>query len=181
MTFTTVTTERLILRWWRPEDKADWFRLSGDPRVMATLGPVLDRAQSDAMVDLMVGYRQTHRFIFWAMERRADGRVIGFCGLKPGAEGTPIEGQVEIGWRLDADLWGQGYAREAAEASLDWGWRTLGVDSIWAITARSNSRSWGLMERLGMGRREDHDFDHPAVADGDPLKPHVTYAIGRPA
>ncbi|HEX7821203.1 MAG TPA: GNAT family N-acetyltransferase [Sphingobium sp.] len=172
-----LSTERLHLRWWRAADKDDWFRLCADPRVMAMLGPVMSRPQSDAMVELMVGFRATHKSIFWAMERKEDGRVIGFCGLKPGAAGTPVEGQVEIGWRLASDLWGQGYAREAALASLAWGWATLRCDSIWAITAAGNHRSRGLMERIGMRREPTLDFDHPALDAGDPLRPHISYSI----
>ena len=52
----------------------------------------------------------------WAA--RDDGVLLGFCGLKPGAPGTPIDGEVEIGWRFGHACWGQGYAREAAAASL---------------------------------------------------------------
>src|SRR3546814_17049402 len=70
---------------------------------------------------------------------------------------------VEIGWRVRSDAWGAGYAREAAEASIAWGWANLACDAIHAITTVANVRSRGLMERLGMKRLPDLDFDHPAV------------------
>ncbi len=66
------------------------------------------------------GLQSAHGYCFWIVERREDGAMLGFCGLKPGPADTPIEGRVEIGWRLRADAWGKGYAREAAQASLDW-------------------------------------------------------------
>lgn len=91
-----------------------------------------------------------------------------------------IEGKVEIGWRLSHDAWGQGYAREAAAASLDWGFANLDTDRIWAITTPGNIRSWGLMERLGLKRHPQLDFEHPNVADDSPLKQHITYSIARP-
>ena len=98
--------------------------------------------------------------------------------MKPGAEDTPIEGEIEIGWRLAHEHWGKGYAREAAQASLDWVWDHLDADSLAAITTPGNANSWGLMERLGMTRIHGDDFDHPK-AMGD-LIPHITYRIARP-
>jgi RimJ/RimL family protein N-acetyltransferase len=116
------------------------------------------------------------------MERRADGEFLGFCGLERIAlSGSPIDGEVEIGWRLREDAWGQGFAREVAEASLDWGFDNLDVDRIVAITVPANVRSRGLMLRLGMTHRPALDFGHPAFAGGHPLHAHVTYAIDRPA
>ena len=71
----------------------------------------------------------------------------------------PINGEVEIGWRLREDAWGQGYAHEGAMASLDWGWRNLSCKRIVATAVDRNNRSRGLMERLGMKRALDMDFD----------------------
>jgi RimJ/RimL family protein N-acetyltransferase len=88
---------------------------------------------------------------------------------------------MEIGWRLARPYWGQGYAREAAEASITWGWANTDTPEIAAMTVIANSNSWGLMERLGMVRDFEADFDHPAVAEGDPLRRHILYRIARPA
>jgi RimJ/RimL family protein N-acetyltransferase len=172
-------TERLILRDWEERDQEAFAAMCADPRVMATLGPVMDKDATAALLDRVKAIAETHGHSFWALERRADGAFLGWCGLIRGLDG-PIEGKAEIGWRLAFDGWGQGYAREAAEATLNWGFRHLADDAIWAITAASNHRSWGLMERLGMVRHPDLDFDHPRVAHGSPLKRHVTYSIGRP-
>ena len=117
------------------------------------------------------------------MERREDGghlsgEVLGFCGLKrSNVKGEPIEGMVEIGWRLREDAWGRGYAKEAAIASLELGFDRFGADEIVALTVRQNTPSWGLMERLGMTRRPELDFDDPRV--GPELNPHIVYAITR--
>jgi RimJ/RimL family protein N-acetyltransferase len=78
-------------------------------------------------------------------------------------------------------FWGKGYAREAAEASLAWGWEHLDVPTIAAITTTNNVRSSGLMERLGMVRAAADDFDHPNVPLGSGLRRHITYRIARPA
>ena len=176
-----IETERLILRRWELRDHAPFLAMGNDPEVMRYLGPPLTAADVEAAIARHNGHLDSVGYCFWAMERRADSVFLGFCGIKPGAEGTPIAGRPEIGWRLRRDAWGQGYAREAAEASLDWGWASGGFDHILAITVPANVRSWGLMERLGMQRVADGDFDHPAVPDGSPLKRHITYSIARPA
>lgn len=175
-----IETGRLMLRGWEPRDREPFAALGRDPEVMATLGPLLSREESDAMVERLAGIDAQHGHTFWAAERKADGTLIGFCGLVRGRPGTPIEGEPEIGWRLARAAWGQSYAREAAEACLGWAWATLPDPAVAAITAAVNARSWGLMERLGMVRDPAGDFDHPMVPDGSPLKRHVTYRIARP-
>lgn len=175
-----IETERLTLRSWLEADRAPWAAMCADPRVMATIGPLQTRAQADAGVDRYHGYARDHGFTIWAVKRRADGRFIGLCGLKPGAPATPIEAQVEIGWRLAVDTWGRGYAREGAEASLGWAWAHLGCARVSAITAATNARSRALMARLSMVHDAALDFRHPALAADHPLAPHVTYCLDRP-
>lgn len=175
-----IETERLRLRAWRERDRAPYHAIKSNPRVMATLGPPQTRAESDATLDRWIARAGEWGHSFWAMERRADGVLLGYCGLVYPPAGTPVSGEREIGWGLGAAHWGQSYAREAAAATLAWGWAETDSARIVAITTPGNSRSWGLMERLGMTRLADGDFDHPALAKGNPLRPHLSYAIGRP-
>ncbi|AJP71529.1 GNAT family N-acetyltransferase [Sphingomonas hengshuiensis] len=174
-----IAIDRLLLRRWEDRDRAPFHAMCVDPEVMAHLGPPLSRAESDAAIDRQNGLYDSIGHCFWAVERRDDGAFLGFCGLKPGAEATPIEGEIEIGWRLARAHWGRGYAREAAQASLAWGWANLDVPRIAAITTPGNTRSWGLMERIGMVRAPHDDFDHPAAIAA--LRAHITYRIARPA
>lgn len=171
-------TSRLVLREWRDEDVAPFHALCSDPRVMEFLGPLSTRDEAEAAVARMRALQASVGQCFWAIERLEDSAFIGFCGLKPGPAGTPLEGRTEIGWRLAHHAWGQGYAREAAQACLDWGLERHGDEGIWAITVPGNRRSWGLMERLGMVRRAELDFDHPALSLDDPLRRHITYSTG---
>jgi RimJ/RimL family protein N-acetyltransferase len=174
-------TERLILRGWRESDVEPFHAKCNDARVMEYLGPPLSLEDTKAAMLRQTGFQASHGYCFWIVERRENGAMLGFCGLKPGPAGTPLEGRIEIGWRLRADAWGKGYAREAAQASLDWGFANLpDAARIWAITVPANSRSWGLMERLGMARHADLDFDHPGQSADSPLRRHITYSIGRP-
>ena len=175
-----IETERLILRHWRDEDAEPFHRMGQDPRVMEFLGPLMTLADAEHLVAGQIVNQALFGHCFWPIERRSDRLLLGFCGLQKGPAGTPIEDGLEIGWRLAQHAWGQGYAREAAEASLAWGWANTAAPEILAMTTIGNIKSWGLMERLGMTRDHASDFDHPAVAVDDPLRPHILYRIARP-
>jgi RimJ/RimL family protein N-acetyltransferase len=109
------------------------------------------------------------------VERKEDRALLGFCGLKiADTAGSPIEGVHEVGWRLREDAWGQGYAKEGAIASLDFAFATLGAERVVAITFAGNAPSWGLMERLGMTRRPECDYDDPRFPT---LNPTIVYDI----
>lgn len=176
-----IETDRLILRHWQACDLPDFRAQSFDPEGMRYLLPISDEAAFQELLARLDLWRDTLGHTFWAVTRKLDGAFLGLCGLKRGGPGTPIEEMTEIGWRLGTTYWGQGYAREAAAACLDWAWANLPVDHVVAITVPANTASWGLMERLGMYRLLDQDFDHPMVADGSPLKRHITYRIDRRA
>ncbi len=173
-----IETARLIIRPWVEADRAPFAAMGADPEVMAHFPGLLSRADSDAMVDRIMAMMADQGFGMWAVARRDTGGFIGFCGLNRVNFPCPVENEVEIGWRLARTAWGQGFAREAAQACLDWGF-AHGLTRIVSFTVPGNHRSWGLMQRLGMTRRADLDFDHPRVADDSPLKPHIVYeAVG---
>jgi RimJ/RimL family protein N-acetyltransferase len=174
-------TERLILRDWRDEDWPEFFRLTNTPRVMRWLGDLLDVEQQAEMRGRMTELAARYGHCFWAVERKADGghlagELLGFCGLKRAdASGGTIAGSFEVGWRLREDAWGQGYAKEAAAASLAAGFNRFGAEEIVALTVIQNEASWGLMTRLGMRRREDLDFPDPRYEPE--LRDTIVYSI----
>ena len=110
-----------------------------------------------------------------AVERRDDSAFLGFTGLIRLKDDNPLAPGIETGWRLARQAWGHGYASEAAAASLKHGFEQLGVESIVAFTATTNLPSQAVMNRIGMMRREDLDFDHPALTKGHPLERHVVW------
>jgi len=175
-----IETERLTLRPWRDGDVDSFMGATNTPAVMEHLGGIQPRATFEGAAERSRASQEAHGHCLWIVERRADAALLGFCGLKLLGIG-PVADDIEIGWRLREDAWGQGYAREAAEASLAWGWANLDAPRIVAITVEANRRSWGLMERLGMQRRADLDFGHPNFAPDHPLHRHIVYVIERPA
>jgi len=172
-------TERLRLRTWGPGDREEFTRVTNTPAVMRWLGGVSDEATRNGAFERMDGFQRDHGHTFWIVERKDDGALLGFCGLKrvnaPGAE--KLHGQFEIGWRLREDAWGQGYAKEAAIASLDLAFGRYGASEVLAMTVSGNSSSQGLMKRLCMHRRVDLDFVDTRFPHPSEINPAIVYSI----
>ncbi|QFT76346.1 GNAT family N-acetyltransferase [Erythrobacter sp. THAF29] len=151
-------TDRLILRDWREKDWAPFWEGTNTPAVMRWLGGVADEATRLSAQARLMHYRRDFGHTFWVIERKEDGAILGFCGLKRCTDENGPFGMMEAGWRLREDAWGKGYAKEAAIATLDVGFDHFGADEIIALTVEKNTGSWGLMRRLGMERRPDLDF-----------------------
>lgn len=169
----TISTARLLLRPFTPEDLAPFAALNAHPLVVEWLGE-RTRAESDALTEMINAEIEREGWGFWAVEVVGGEPFIGMVGLHRVNSFYPFAPAVEIGWRLHPTQWGHGYATEAAEASLHHGLGS-GLDEIVAFTASGNVRSQAVMRRIGMVRDPTADFDHPALPAGSPLRPHVLY------
>ena len=173
---TVAETERLRLRNWSADDLDEFIRHTNTEAVMRWLGGVWPRDRHEAAYGRIKKYERKHGHTFWIVERKSDGALLGFCGLKRvNSEGAPDPGDFEVGWRLREDAWGQGYAKEAAIASLDLAFGRFRAPYVVALTIPGNEPSQGLMKRLGMARREDMDFESADVPEG--MGPVVVYRI----
>ena len=170
-------TKRLRLRTWDPQDLDEFILHTNTPAVMRWLGGVWPREDHQKGFERIQGYARDFGHTLWIVERKADGALLGFCGLKrvnsPGA--GALSGDFEVGWRLREDAWGQGFAKEAAVASLDLAFGRFGAPHVVAITVSGNEASRGLMRRLGMVRREDLDFTDERF--GPEMNPSIIYRI----
>ena len=151
----TIETDRLVLRHWR---KDDFRAVSRDPlpaRGSSPLRPEPGDAE-DCWRRLLaaVGNWQFNGFGTWAVERKADGKLIGNVGLFTAWRDIEPEfgEEPEMGWILDAETHGQGMASEACLAALDWAEGNLEPTPLWAIIAPANEPSLKLAERLGFER-----------------------------
>jgi RimJ/RimL family protein N-acetyltransferase len=154
--------------------------LNADPRVVEFLRGALSREESDALADRIEAHFQRHGFGLWAVEIPTITQFAGFIGLAVPAFEAPFTPCVEIGWRLDAEHWNQGYATEGARAALEFGFRWLQLEEIVSFTVPHNVRSRRVMEKIGMTRSPGDDFDHPLLPEGHPLRRHVLYRLARP-
>jgi RimJ/RimL family protein N-acetyltransferase len=176
----TLRSKRLLLRRWREQDREPFAALNGDPLVMEHFPATLSRTESDELIERIEGSFREHGYGAWAVELPGTVALAGFVGLWPQNNlDLAFAPAVEIGWRLSRACWGQGIATEAATAALAFGFGELGLDQIVSFTTVGNRLSRAVMERLGMHRDPAEDFLHPALAEDDPLAPHVLYRIGR--
>lgn len=176
-----IQTDRLVLRPWTEADKPAFHDIVNTPAMMEYFGGVTTRDRIDALIDGQMASQAKDGLSMWAVEK--DGELAGICGLRRtrAYSGTPVDQELEIGWRIGERFWGQGIAREAAQASIAWGFANRLEPRISAWVHPDNARSWGLMLRLGMERRPELDFHHPLYAAADPVGTCIVYAIDRPS
>jgi RimJ/RimL family protein N-acetyltransferase len=178
-TLPTLKTPRLLLRLWRDADLEPFAALNADPRVMEYFPAPLTRAESEAAAARITANFDQRGYGLWAVEEQGGAPFLGYVGLTVPRFEMPFSPCVEIGWRLAFEHWGKGYAREAAAAALDFGFEILNLDEVVSYTATGNRRSWRVMEAIGMTRRPEEDFNHPALPDGHALQRHVLYRLPR--
>lgn len=143
-----IESPRLHLRETRPEDASFILEVLTDPDFIANVG---DRGIHDLaaarryIADNMLASYRSHGFGLYMVELRANAAPLGICGLLR-RDSHP---DVEIGFAFVPRARGQGYALEAARATLDFAHRALGLSRIVGLTAPHNRRSILILERLG--------------------------------
>lgn len=173
-------TERLLLRRWREGDRAQLAAINADAEVARYFVRRPDRTETDKLIAGIESHFERHGFGLWAIAPVAEGRadeLLGFVGLNVIPFASHFTPAVEVGWRLRRSAWGHGYATEAARASLRCGFEQHGLREIVALTVPANDRSRAVMERLGMSRDSDEDFEHPQIEPGSELRRHVLYRL----
>jgi ribosomal-protein-alanine N-acetyltransferase len=131
-----------------PEDLDAMWAITSDPEVMRYIGHglPLSREETEAnLVNIVSAFRR-RGFGRWALERKAGGQVVGYCGLSLGVE----EVGVELAYMIARPEWGTGLATEAGRACLRYGFERLGAESIAGLTMHDNQKSRRVLERVGM-------------------------------
>jgi RimJ/RimL family protein N-acetyltransferase len=147
------TTDRLVLRRWRPADRTPFAAMNADPEVMRFIGDggPLTRAQSDQLLDAIEAHWAEHGFGLWCAAPREDtDACVGFVGLAVPSFLPAVLPAVEVGWRLARAAWRHGLATEGARAALDHAFGPLGLRSVISIIDPVNERSVRVAEKLGM-------------------------------
>ena len=140
-----IETARLRLRPMVAGDAEPLLALFGDARFMAAFDAApFDRAAMDRWVARNLAHQREHGYGLFAIERRSDGAVVGDCGLEH------VEIGVELGYDLHPDLWGHGYATEAAAAVRDFAFGELGTERLISLIRVGNERSRRVAEKIGM-------------------------------
>ena len=171
-----IETKRLILRKIAESDAELQHRLLNTPAVMKHLGGPKELHEIEAKHAKAMASFAREGFGFMMMIEKSSGELVGHAGMKrvdnPMA---PNVGDHEIGWLVREDRWRHGYAYEAVRAVIDWAFETIGAPHLVAITSRANAPSWRFMEKLGMIRRDDLDFEDPSFPPEE--NPAIQYSM----
>ncbi len=164
-------TTRLVLRLPTPDDLDPLAVINADPQVMRFIGDGTTRSREETAAGIARALAQWDErgFGMFAVDIKDSGQFIGWVALAEPAFLPEVLPAVEIGWRLGRPHWGHGYATEAAQAVMRFGFFTVRLDRIISIRDLANDASRRVMEKLGMR------FDHQTVvpATGQPVAVHA--------
>jgi len=156
-------TKRLTLRQMTAGDFDAVHAYASDSEVCQYMewGPNTPEETKTHLAKCEAEERQAPRTVWtFALIRKTDGLLIGSCSL---TINSSTNKQASMGYVLSRDVWGQGYATEAAKAVLDFGFQTLGLHRIWATCRPNNIGSAKVMQKIGMeyeGRLKDDKLFH---------------------
>lgn len=144
-----LNTPRLHLRLMRQTDFAALLQIFSDPQVMAAFdSPSFNEAQMQQWLQRNLDHQAQHGYGLFAVIRRADGALIGNCGLEHmTVDGAP---ETELGYDFRSDVWNQGYATEAAGAVRDFALDTLHLPRLISLIRTGNGASCRVAEKIGM-------------------------------
>ena len=150
-------TERLVLRTFTKDDAQMFFDLCKDPEVVRYVGekPLNSVQQAQQILNDKILIAQYQKFGYgrWAVHIKKKGIFIGWCGLK-------IEsGEIDLGDRFKKRFWGKGFATEAAQGVLKYGFEILKLNKIHAKAMKENEASICVMQKIGMNFITDKSFD----------------------
>jgi [ribosomal protein S5]-alanine N-acetyltransferase len=144
-----IETPRLSIRHLGSGDEPFILELLNQASFISNIGDRGVRTLGDATEYIRKGPATSYEkfgFGLFHVALKDSGTPIGICGL---LKRDSLD-DVDIGFAYLERYWGQGYALEAARAVMDFGWRTVGLKRIVAITATHNEASMRLLEKLGM-------------------------------
>ena len=162
-----LTTERLALRRFTPAD-LDWLAdLYSDPDVTRYLGGVMDRARvEDLLSTRILQYYEEHPGLgIWVTVERSTAEPVGFHLL------NHIRGEsiIQVGFTLRRSAWGKGFGTEMASAVLQHGFVDLRVPRIAGMASLQNHASQRVLLKIGLERKGERAFSHPAYAAEGPM------------
>ena len=167
-------TQRLIFRDWENQDLIEFREINKDSRVMNFFLKPLVEEETDRFYNIIQDEFKNYGYGLYAVETKFNKRFIGFIGFHWANFISDFTPCVEIGWRLQFESWGNGYATEGAKACLKYGFETLKFKKIYSFTSKINLQSENVMKKIGL--KNIMEFDHPNIFEGNPLRRHVLYA-----
>ncbi|MFD5475132.1 GNAT family N-acetyltransferase [Streptomyces sp. NPDC127105] len=168
---TEILTPRLLLRTWHDDDLAPMADINADPRVMHWIddGSVRDLDHTAEDIERWEEDWDEEGFGLFAVELLGSGELIGFTGLSVPEFLPEVMPAVAISWRIGSQFWGQGYASEAAHATMEFALQDRGLDRVISINRVGDNASENVIRKLGM--TPERETTHPVY--GYPLRVHA--------
>jgi ribosomal-protein-alanine N-acetyltransferase len=142
----TIETPDLILRPWRLEDKEVLFQVLQEPGILQYFPPTRFTLEGTLKyINHQLLNWQEHGYGHWAITLKEDGRVVGWDGL----EHLPETSENEVAYLLSHEVWGCGFATQAAQAAVKYGLETVGLQEIIGLVHPENTRSIRVLEKCG--------------------------------
>lgn len=154
-------TARLLLREFTPDDIAALERVLGDPVAMQWYPAPFNREGVKVWIQRNMDRYQRDGHGLWAMVLRSTGELIGDCGC--GVQEVEGKKEVEIAYHVRRDLWGKGYAPEAARACMEYAFNRLGAPRLISMIRPENTNSRRVAEKNGLTCEKVvfwHGYDH---------------------
>lgn len=141
-----IESERLFLREFNVSDSENLYRLNSDPEVIQYTGDVKFNSIKEAEI-FIKNYEEYNKYGYgrWAVCLKSNEKFIGWCGLKFNEENL-----VDLGFRLFKIFWNRGFATEAAQACIDYGFSEIGLEKIIGRSLKSNLASIKVLQKAGM-------------------------------
>lgn len=161
-------TERLFLRKLSEADVDSVFAMRSDEDVMRYIRETQNREEASNWVKLVSSRWEGEKIGFCSLVLKETNEFVGWCGLWQLKE----TGEIEVGYALFKKFWGCGFAVEASEAFLQYGFTELNLPKIVACANPENKNSWRVMEKLGMtfdhiGKYYGRDLVHYTITKSD--------------
>ncbi|MBW5423879.1 GNAT family N-acetyltransferase [Streptomyces sp. BG9H] len=168
---TEIRTPRLLLRRWHDGDLAPMAEINADPRVMQWIddGRARDLEQTAEDIERWEEEWDDEGFGLFAVELLASGELAGFTGLFVPDFLPELSSDIAIGWRFASQFWGQGYASEAAQATLEFALQDRGIDRVVCIHRAQDQASENVARKLDMVL--ERETTHPV--SGHALRVHA--------
>jgi RimJ/RimL family protein N-acetyltransferase len=151
-----ITTGRTWLTEVEHTDVEAFLPLFSDPAAMKYFPEVMDKKKVAEWIDMVRGFYAEQGYCFYKMVRKSDDAVLGYCGpiLQKDVDGVD---EIEIGYALIPAYWKQGYAAEAARASINYAFDALKAPRIISLIRPENAPSVRVAENCGLRFEKDVD------------------------
>lgn len=167
------TSARLGFRNWDASDLDRLHEINTDERVMEFFPGIATRSETEAFIIRMQRQYAEKGYCYFAVDTLEDQSFIGFIGLSDQTYAADFTPCVDIGWRICSREWNKGYATEGARRCLEYAFRVLQLDTIYAVAPVINVKSEHIMIRLDMEKWGE--FQHPKLSGYPQIAQCVVY------